>query len=80
MTGRGIAWCLARHAMGLGQGIALRSGRLLLYGLFGRPHRRLARRLALRPHRLLLLGPTSSALLLWSRTIGLGVIGGTGSA
>ena len=35
MSGRGIAWCLSGMAMGLGQGIALRSGRLLLYGLLG---------------------------------------------
>jgi hypothetical protein len=33
--GRGLAWLLAGMAMGLGQGIALRSGRLLLYGFLG---------------------------------------------
>jgi hypothetical protein len=35
VMGRSLAWALAGMAMGLGQGIALRSGRLLLYGLFG---------------------------------------------
>ena len=35
VTGRGLAWRLAGAAMGLGQGIALRSGRLFLYGLLG---------------------------------------------
>jgi hypothetical protein len=33
--GRSLAWCLAGVAMGLGQGIALRSKRLLIYGLLG---------------------------------------------
>ena len=35
MMGRGLAWMLAGLAMGLGQGIALRSKRLLLYGFLG---------------------------------------------
>jgi hypothetical protein len=35
MCGRGLAWLLAGTAMGLGQGIALRSKRLLLYGFLG---------------------------------------------
>lgn len=35
MMGRGIGWMLAGMAMGLGQGIALRSKRLLLYGFLG---------------------------------------------
>jgi hypothetical protein len=35
MIGRAIAWGLAGMAMGLGQGIALRSGRLVLYGFIG---------------------------------------------
>ncbi len=35
MTGRGLAWSLAGMTMGLGQGIALRSKRLLIYGLLG---------------------------------------------
>jgi hypothetical protein len=35
MTVRGLAWALAGMAMGLGQGIALRSTRLLLYGFIG---------------------------------------------
>ena len=35
MMGRSIAWGMAGMAMGLGQGIALRSKRLLIYGLLG---------------------------------------------
>ncbi len=35
MTGRAFAWALAGMAMGLGQGIALRSKRLIIYGLLG---------------------------------------------
>src|SRR5207302_5371865 len=35
MGGRSLAWCFAGMAMGLGQGIALRSKRLLLYGFIG---------------------------------------------
>ncbi|MBI4860088.1 MAG: hypothetical protein HY815_07465 [Candidatus Riflebacteria bacterium] len=35
VTGRTLAWGLAGIAMGLGQGIALRSKRLFLYGLLG---------------------------------------------
>lgn len=35
MSGRGIAWSAAGMAMGLGQGVALRSQRLLLYGFLG---------------------------------------------
>lgn len=35
MLGRIIAWGLAGTAMGLGQGVALRSSRLLAYGLIG---------------------------------------------
>ena len=35
IIGRSLAWSLAGASMGLGQGIALRSKRLLLYGLLG---------------------------------------------
>jgi hypothetical protein len=35
MIGRSLAWALAGMAMGIGQGIALRSKRLLLYGFLG---------------------------------------------
>lgn len=35
MAGRAIAWGLAGVAMGLGQGIALRSGRMVVFGLVG---------------------------------------------
>jgi hypothetical protein len=33
--GRGLAWALAGIAMGLGQGLALRSGKIVIYGLLG---------------------------------------------
>lgn len=35
MVGRGFAWMLAGMTMGLGQGIAMRSKRLVIYGLLG---------------------------------------------
>ncbi|MBD5782386.1 FHA domain-containing protein [Pelagicoccus sp. NFK12] len=35
MAGRAFSWALAGMAMGLGQGLALRSSRLVLYGLLG---------------------------------------------
>ncbi len=35
MGGRALAWALAGMAMGLGQGIAMRSKRLLAYGFIG---------------------------------------------
>jgi hypothetical protein len=35
IAGRGLAWSLAGLSMGIGQGIALRSRRVLLYGLLG---------------------------------------------
>ncbi len=35
MGGRSIGWALAGMTMGLGQGLALRSGKLLLYGFLG---------------------------------------------
>jgi hypothetical protein len=74
MTGRGLAWCLAGIAMGLGQGIALRSKRLLLYGFLGGIIGGLLGGLLFDPIDLLILGvdkPSSH----WSRLIGLGVIG-----
>ena len=76
MSGRGIAWCLAGMAMGLGQGIALRSGRLLFYGLLGGAIGGLLGGLLFDPIDLLLLGPDKVSSF-WSRLIGLGVIGAT---
>lgn len=74
MTGRSLAWCLAGAAMGLGQGIALRSGRLLIYGLIGGVLGGLLGGMLFDPIDLLLLGadkPSSH----WSRLIGFAVIG-----
>lgn len=74
MTGRALAWCLAGMAMGLGQGIAMRSKRLLLYGFLGGIIGGLLGGLLFDPIDLLLLGmdkPSSH----WSRLLGLAVIG-----
>jgi hypothetical protein len=74
LIGRSLAWCLAGSAMGLGQGIALRSKRLLIYGLLGGLVGGLLGGLLFDPIDMLLLGPdkTSGAL---SRLAGLAVIG-----
>jgi hypothetical protein len=74
MTGRSLAWAMAGLAMGLGQGIALRSKRLLMYGLLGGVIGGLLGGLAFDPIDLLLLGPHKPSAH-WSRLIGLAVIG-----
>ena len=74
MFGRSLAWCLAGVAMGLGQGIALRSKRLLVYGLLGGVVGGLFGGLLFDPIDLLLLGPDKPSAH-WSRLIGLAVIG-----
>ncbi len=74
MFGRSLAWCLAGVAMGLGQGIALRSKRLLIYGLLGGVVGGLLGGLFFDPIDLLLLGPDKPSAH-WSRLIGLAVIG-----
>jgi len=74
MTGRALAWCLVGMAMGLGQGIALRSGRLLFYGLIGGVVGGLLGGLLFDPIDLLLLGMDKPSAH-WSRLIGLGIIG-----
>jgi hypothetical protein len=76
VTGRALAWCLAGAAMGLGQGVALRSGRLFLYGLLGGAIGGLLGGLLFDPIDLLLLGPDKPSAAL-SRAIGVGVIGAT---
>ena len=73
-AGRGLAWALAGMAMGLGQGIALRSKRLLLYGFLGGLIGGLLGGLLFDPIDQLLLGadkPSASV----SRWVGFGVIG-----
>src|SRR5256885_13193801 len=61
-------------AMGLGQGIALRSRRLLIYGLLGGVVGGLLGGLLFDPIDLLLLGPDKPSAH-WSRLIGFAVIG-----
>jgi len=76
MGGRSLGWCLAGMAMGLGQGIALRSSRLLIYGLLGGVIGGLLGGLLFDPIDLLLLGadkPSSH----WSRLVGIVLVGGS---
>jgi hypothetical protein len=73
-AGRGFAWALAGMTMGLGQGIALRSSRLILYGFLGGLIGGLIGGLLFDPIDLLLLGsdkPSASV----SRWVGFAVIG-----
>jgi hypothetical protein len=74
MIGRSLGWAMAGLAMGLGQGIALRSKRLLIYGLLGGVVGGLLGGLAFDPIDLLLLGAHGPSAG-WSRLIGLAVIG-----
>ena len=74
MIGRSLAWALAGLAMGLGQGIALRSKRLLIYGLLGGVVGGLLGGLVFDPIDLILLGEHKPSAAL-SRFIGLAVIG-----
>jgi hypothetical protein len=76
MIGRSFAWALAGMAMGLGQGIALRSVRLLLYGLIGGLIGGLFGGLFFDPIDILLLGPDKPSAWI-SRLVGLLVIGGS---
>lgn len=74
VTGRALAWALAGMAMGLGQGVAMRSGRLLLYGFIGGAIGGLLGGLVFDPLDLLLLGPYKPSAHL-SRFIGVVTIG-----
>ncbi|MFC1840335.1 FHA domain-containing protein [Thermodesulfobacteriota bacterium] len=74
MTGRSIAWGLAGIAMGLGQGVALRSGRLLLYGLMGGVMGGLIGGLLFDPIDMIFLNPDDPSAH-WSRMTGFTVIG-----
>ena len=74
MTGRGLAWMLAGMTMGLGQGIALRSKRLILYGFLGGIVGGLIGGLLFDPIDLLLLGGDRVSTH-WSRLIGFTVVG-----
>jgi hypothetical protein len=78
MAGRGGAWLVAGMAMGLGQGIVLRSTRLLGYGFLGGMIGGLLGGLLFDPIDLLLVGRSPSAE--WSRMLGFTLIGaGVGS-
>lgn len=72
--GRGLAWCMAGMAMGLGQGIALRSKRLALYGFLGGVIGGLFGGLLFDPIHFLLVGGLAPSAQ-WSRMIGMAVIG-----
>lgn len=74
MVARSLAWCLIGVAMGLGQGIALRSSRLLIYGLVGGLIGGLFGGLFFDPIDLILLGANKPSAA-WSRLIGFMVIG-----
>lgn len=74
MVGRSLAWGMAGLAMGLAQGIFLRSKRLLLYGLIGGVVGGLFGGFLFDPIDLLLLGPDKPSSH-WSRLIGFCVIG-----
>lgn len=74
MLGRSLAWCLAGLAMGLGQGISLRSRRLLIYGLLGGVVGGLLGGMLFDPIDLILLGPDKPSAH-WSRLIGFAVVG-----
>lgn len=74
LVGRSLAWGLAGLAMGLGQGIALRSTRLLLYGLIGGIVGGLLGGLFFDPIDVIVLGPDKPSSH-WSRLIGFAVIG-----
>ena len=74
--GRTLAWGMVGVAMGLGQGIALRSKRLLIYGLLGGVIGGLLGGMLFDPVDQLLLGPDKPSAL-WSRMVGLTVIGAT---
>lgn len=73
--GRALAWCLAGIAMGLGQGIALRSGKLLLYGFLGGILGGLLGGLSFDPVDLLIYGSFNHPSAHWSRLIGISCVG-----
>ena len=76
MGGRSLGWCLAGMAMGLGQGIALRSSRLLIYGFLGGVIGGLLGGLLFDPIDLLLLGVDKPSAH-WSRLVGIVLVGGS---
>jgi hypothetical protein len=71
---RTLAWGMVGVAMGLGQGIALRSKRLLIYGLLGGIVGGLLGGMLFDPIDQILLGPDKPSAH-WSRMVGITVIG-----
>lgn len=76
MAARSLAWGLAGVAMGLGQGLALRSGRLIFYGLLGGVLGGVLGGLLFDPIHFLLIGNHAISAN-WSRLVGLVVVGAT---
>jgi len=74
MLGRSLAWAFAGMAMGLGQGVALRSGRLLLFGFLGGVVGALLGGLLFDPVDMLLLSPDKPSAAV-SRAVGIMAIG-----
>jgi len=74
LIGRSLAWAVAGLAMGLGQGIALRSKKLLFYGLIGGVVGGLFGGLLFDPIDMILVGSDQPSAH-WSRLIGFVVIG-----
>ncbi len=74
LVGRSLAWAVAGATMGLGQGIVLRSKRLLLYGLLGGIIGGLLGGLMFDPIDLLIFGSDQPSAHI-SRLVGLGAIG-----
>ncbi|WP_395741996.1 FHA domain-containing protein [Prosthecobacter sp.] len=74
MLGRTLAWGLAGMTMGLGQGIALRSQRLIAYGFIGGIVGGLLGGLFFDPVDIILLGTDKPSAHV-SRLVGLGIIG-----
>jgi hypothetical protein len=74
IIGRTLAWMLAGMAMGLGQGVSLRSKRLLLFGFLGGTLGGLLGGLLFDPIDFVILGTEKPSAHV-SRLVGLGVIG-----
>jgi hypothetical protein len=73
---RALGWCLAGMAMGLGQGIALRSKRLFLYGFLGGLLGGILGGLLFDPIDLMILGWDKPSAHI-ARLVGITIIGGT---
>lgn len=74
IVGRTLAWALAGMAMGLGQGVALRSRRLLLFGFVGGAVGGLLGGALFDPIDVVVLGGDKPSAH-WARLVGFGVIG-----